>query len=101
MGKLRVLWLLMLAGIAFTLPVSRAVTTNLVFDAMIKEFTAKTNDVSAEFDFAVTNTSPSEITISSVRASCGCTTPKLPTLPWKLSGGESGSFHVTVDLHGK
>src|SRR4051812_28897286 len=101
MGKLFAFWLVACAGIAFVLPGSRAVSTNLVFDAITKEFHAKQGEMNAEFDFSVTNTGPTEVTINSVRASCGCTTPKMPVLPWKLEPGTNGSFHVTVDLRGK
>jgi mono/diheme cytochrome c family protein len=101
MAKFRALWLLALAGMFLTIPQSRAISTNLVFDSTLKEFVAKQGDRTAEFDFAVTNTGPEQITINSVRASCGCTTPKLPALPWKIEPGASGSFHVTTDLAGK
>lgn len=100
MAIFRAFWLVALAG-ALLAPLSRAGSTNLVFDAITKELTAKAGDRTAEFDFAVTNTGPELVTINSVRASCGCTTPKLPILPWKLEAGASGSFHVTVDLAGK
>ena len=102
MRTLRLLFLLLAAGMFLTFPQSRGgVSTNLVFDALTKEYNAKINEATAEFDFAVTNTGPTDITINNVHASCGCTTPKLPTLPWKLAPGESGSFHVTTDLRGK
>jgi mono/diheme cytochrome c family protein len=101
MAKIRTWWVVALAGLALLLPASRAVSTNLVFDGMTKEFVAKQGDRTAEFDFSVTNTGPEVVTISSVRASCGCTTPKLPALPWKLEPGTNGTFHVTTDLAGK
>jgi mono/diheme cytochrome c family protein len=100
MTMFRAFWLVAVAG-TLLLPQSRAVSTNLVFDAITKEFTAKVGDRMAEFDFSVTNTGPSAVAINSVRASCGCTTPKLPALPWNLEPGASGSFHVSVDLAGK
>jgi mono/diheme cytochrome c family protein len=100
MATFRVFWLVALAGFAL-LPIRGAVSTNLIFDAITKEFVAKQGDRTAEFDFSVTNTGPEQVTINSVRASCGCTTPKMPTLPWKLEPGVSGSFHVTTDLTGK
>jgi len=101
MATFRAYWLAALTGLATLLPAAHALSTNLVFDATTKEFVAKVGDRYAEFDFSLTNTGPTEIIINSVRASCGCTTPKLPTLPWKLNPKESGSFHVTTDLAGK
>lgn len=100
MAIFRPFWLIALAGILL-FPRSRAVSTNLVFDAITKEYTAKVGERTAEFDFSVTNVGPTAVTINSVRASCGCTTPKLPALPWNLEPGASGSFHVTADLAGK
>ncbi len=108
MEKLRVLRLLLLVGIAFGFSEGRAAEislgqakTNLVFDAISKQYNAAVGEMTAEFDFSVTNTASTNITIKSVRASCGCTTPKLPSLPWELGAGTNGSFHVTVDLRGK
>ncbi|MDX1951732.1 MAG: DUF1573 domain-containing protein [Verrucomicrobiota bacterium] len=73
----------------------------LDFDATTKEYTAKPGEMNAEFTFAMTNSSPNEITINSVRTSCGCTTAKLPPMPWKLAPGTSGEFSVSADLRGK
>src|SRR6476619_4168287 len=101
MAKIRAFWLVTLTGIVLLFPASRAVSTNLVFDAITKEFNAKAGEHTAEFDFSVTNTGPEAVTINSMRASCGCTTPKHPDFPWKLDPGASGSFHVTTDLAGK
>ena len=101
MGRFRILWLAAFAAIGLLFPGAQALSTNLVFDAFMKEFTAKPGDLTAEFEFAVTNTGPTDITINSVHASCGCTTPKLPELPWTLKPGTNGSFYATVDLRGK
>src|SRR4051812_31064203 len=101
MAIFRAFWLVALTGLAALVPAARAVSTNLVFDGITKEFVAKVGERNADFDFSVTNTGPVDVTINSVRASCGCTTPKLPALPWKLQPNEAGSFHVTIDLAGK
>jgi mono/diheme cytochrome c family protein len=85
---------------AALLPAGQA-ATNLVFDATSKEYVSKVGERTAEMDFSLTNVGPTDITINSVRASCGCTTPKLPVMPWILKPNESGSFHVTTDLAGK
>ncbi len=101
MVKLRSLFLLLVAGFFLSLPTSHAVSTNLVFDSLLKEYTVKPGEVTAEFDFSLTNTGPVDVSINMIRPSCGCTTPRLPPLPWKLAPSESGSFHLTVDLRGK
>jgi mono/diheme cytochrome c family protein len=41
------------------------------------------------------------VTILSVRPSCGCTTTKLPPLPWTLAPGSNGQMEATVNLTGK
>lgn len=79
----------------------RSANTNIVFDANIKEAVIKPGELTADFKFSLTNVGPNEVTIHSVRASCGCTTPMLPTMPWKLAPGASGSFSVSSDLRGK
>ena len=50
----------------------------------------------------VTNSiTPVPVTILSVRPSCGCTTAKLPPLPWTLAPGTNGQIEATVNLPGK
>ncbi len=44
---------------------------------------------------------PVPVTILSVHPSCGCTTAKLPRLPWTLAPGTNGHFGVTVNLEAK
>jgi len=50
---------------------------------------------------AITNITPASVTILSAHASCGCTTPELPPLPWTIPPGGNGGFGVTVNLQGK
>ena len=71
------------------------------WDSVIKEYSAKTGEVSAPFTFNLTNISDGEVTINYVRTSCGCTVAKLPTVPWHLPAGTNGAIQVTVDLRGK
>jgi len=50
----------------------------------------------------VTNSiTPVPVTILSVRPSCGCTTTKLPPLPWTLAPGANGQIEATVNLPGQ
>ena len=44
---------------------------------------------------------PVPVTILSVRPSCGCTTTKLPQLPWTLTPGTNGQMEATVNLAAK
>ena len=71
------------------------------WDALMKELTLKPGETEARFSFTLTNTSPAEVTISAVRTSCGCTVPKLPSVPWKIAAGASGTFELKVDVRGK
>ncbi len=71
------------------------------WDSVIKEYSAKTGEISAPFTFNLTNISNGEVIINAVRTSCGCTVAKLPTVPWRLPAGTNGAIQVTVDLRGK
>jgi mono/diheme cytochrome c family protein len=73
----------------------------LVADSDVKEYTSKPGEVSAQFDFTLTNPLTNAVTVNEVRTSCGCTVAKLPSQPWVLEPGTNGQIHVTVDLRGK
>jgi mono/diheme cytochrome c family protein len=73
----------------------------LVWDAETKEYNAKAGEPTANFTFNLTNVSPTEVVINSVRTSCGCTVAKLPEQPWHLAPGTNGAIQVTANLAGK
>ncbi len=73
----------------------------LVFDNDVKEVEAEAGQTNVTIKFRFTNTSPAEVTISRVHTSCGCSTAKLPQLPWKLPAGTNSEFDVVMDLRGK
>ncbi|HKS37958.1 MAG TPA: DUF1573 domain-containing protein [Verrucomicrobiae bacterium] len=73
----------------------------LVWDAEIKEYTARPGETNVQLTFNLTNTAPSEVLINDVRTSCGCTVVRLPEYPWRLAAGTNGQIHVTADLRGK
>lgn len=73
----------------------------LVWDSMSKTNTHEFGDTNSFFTFVVTNVSSAEITIKTVRTSCGCTVAKVPPLPWKLAPGEHGSMDVRMDIRGR
>jgi mono/diheme cytochrome c family protein len=50
---------------------------------------------------ATTNFTPVSVTILGAHASCGCTQPELPPLPWTVPPGGNGEFGATVNLQGK
>ena len=92
------------AGRSFTAPFNNPVTPNcptLVFDAETKQYDARPGEMVAPFTFNLTNVWTNEITITQVRASCGCTTAKLPATPWHIPLGGSGAVGAQVSLAGK
>jgi mono/diheme cytochrome c family protein len=65
------------------------------------DYNAKPGEQSAPFTFIVTNVSDTEVSINSLRTSCGCTVAQLPTTPYKLAPGSNVPINVTMDLRGK
>ncbi|HWY76978.1 MAG TPA: DUF1573 domain-containing protein, partial [Verrucomicrobiae bacterium] len=84
-----------------TVPSGPSPTDSLAWDAVMKDMETKPGQMSADFFFAVTNTSTSEVVIDHVQTSCGCTVAKLPSQPWILKPQDNGKINVTVDLRGK
>lgn len=73
----------------------------LAWDAEMKEATVAHTQAVAELVFYFTNVSPSEVSINNVGTSCGCTVPRLPTLPWKIPAGTSAVLPVAMSVAGK
>jgi mono/diheme cytochrome c family protein len=73
----------------------------LAWDGESKEINVSANAAVAGFVFNFTNVSSTPIVILNVRPSCGCTTAKLPPLPWTLAPGTNGQMITTVNLAGK
>jgi mono/diheme cytochrome c family protein len=65
------------------------------------DYNAKPGEESAPFTFVVTNVSSVEISINSLRTSCGCTVAQLPTTPYKLGPGSNVPINVSMDLRNK
>ncbi|HUA68005.1 MAG TPA: DUF1573 domain-containing protein [Candidatus Saccharimonadales bacterium] len=72
----------------------------LAWDATTKETNVTEDARAAHFSFSFTNVSTNPVVILSVRPSCGCTTAKLPHLPWTLAPGTNGQMDATVNLFG-
>ena len=71
----------------------------LAWDSTSKETNLVANTKTAQFAFDFTNVSTEPIVIVSVRPSCGCTTTKLPPLPWTIAPGTNGRIEATVNLY--
>lgn len=73
----------------------------IVWDATNKTLNPKMGDDSVAFQFTATNTSSKPVTIEQIRPTCGCTVAEMPSQPWVLAPGTSGTFIGTVDIRGK
>ena len=73
----------------------------LVWDGTTKETNVTAETAEAHFVFGFTNVSTNPVVFLSVRTSCGCTTAKLPPLPWTIPVGTNAQFDVTVNLGGR
>jgi mono/diheme cytochrome c family protein len=73
----------------------------LVWDGTTKETNVTAEATEAHFVFSFTNISTNPVVFLSVRTSCGCTTAKLPPLPWTVPAGTNAQFDVTVNLAGR
>jgi mono/diheme cytochrome c family protein len=73
----------------------------LAWNSLIQETTVAAEAGKANFVFSFTNVSSGNVVILEVRPSCGCTTAKLPPLPWIIPPGTNGQFEFTVNVPGR
>ena len=73
----------------------------LAFDNEAKEYTMKSGEIVASFTFNLTNVSTSDVTVTYIQTSCGCTTAQLPPMPWKIAPAASGQIPVNMNVQGK
>jgi mono/diheme cytochrome c family protein len=78
-----------------------SVDSFLVWDRQMKEVTVPNGTVDHLFHFNVTNISTETVSITGLQASCGCTTPHPPALPWILEPGATGQLPVKMNVEGK
>lgn len=71
------------------------------WDSVIKSVDATADQPKADFIFNFTNVTSGKIAIINVHPSCGCTTAKLPPLPWIIPAGGTGQIPLSVNLAGK
>ena len=76
-------------------------TNILAWDSETKDYNVKPGEMQAQFTFYFTNVSQTNVVIANALASCGCTVPKMPQLPWTNAPGASGEIPVTMNLAGK
>ncbi len=70
----------------------------LTWDSGAKTVRVPDSTNMAQFTFNFTNISSGNMTITNVHASCGCTTVKLPSLPWIIASGASGRIDIAVNV---
>lgn len=80
---------------SFTNVATRMDITRVTNTAAIVDLVGEPNIAS------VTNFTPVSVAIGSVHASCGCTQPETPPLPWVIPPGGKGEFSATVNLEGR
>lgn len=73
----------------------------LAWDELTKTVDATNEQDFARFTFSFTNITAGNVTILSVRPSCGCTTAELPPVPWTIPAGTGGEIKLNVNLQGK
>jgi len=75
--------------------------TVIAWDSIDKAQAVDFGTLNVPYTYSLTNVSSEPVTILSVRSSCGCTTAKLPPMPWKIDSGSNGVINVNMNLAGK
>lgn len=78
-----------------------AVLGSLSFHPQTNQVRTATLLTNLTLHFSYTNRSAEPVRILAVDASCHCTTPKIPPLPWTIGPHEGGAMEVVVDIPGK
>jgi len=71
----------------------------IAWDAETKEVVLKAGETEAHYTFNLTNVSPSDVKVTSVTPSCGCTVAQLASpLPWTLAPGATAQIPLTMHV---
>ena len=74
----------------------------LAWDRLMESTNAAADQEQAYFVFSFTNVSSGNVTmVAPPHPSCGCTTTKVPLIPWTIPPGASGQIPVTVNIAGR
>jgi mono/diheme cytochrome c family protein len=73
----------------------------LAWDALEKNYIAKSGEAEAEIPFKVKNTSDHSVEITEAATSCHCTVASFPRTPWILAPGVEDTLTVRVDLRSR
>jgi len=73
----------------------------LAWDSVSKEYFANPGEKLAPFSFSFTNVSPRAVVIYDTETSCDCTVATLPSHPWTIPSGGTGTIGATINLSNK
>jgi mono/diheme cytochrome c family protein len=73
----------------------------MAWNNLIEAVDVPAESMKAQFLFSFTNISDKAFAITTVHPSCGCTTAKIPALPWVVQPGGTGEIPITVNIAGK
>jgi cytochrome c553 len=76
-------------------------TSVIAWDSMDKAVSVDFGTPNAAYAFGFTNLSTKPVSILLVRTSCGCTTAKLPAMPWVIPPGSNDVLNINMNLLGK
>lgn len=94
-------WLTLL-GAALLNGGTTASAGSLAWESLVRKHTASAGETNIALTFRLTNAATTgDVIITAVRPSCGCTTARMPALPWRLAPGASGQIETVVDIRGK
>jgi mono/diheme cytochrome c family protein len=71
----------------------------ITWDSEAKSTKVNAGNNSARIVFIFTNISAGSVIITNVSSSCGCTTLKLPPLPWTVLSGGTGQIEASVSIN--
>jgi len=58
-------------------------------------------DKFAPFSFSFTNVSPRQVVIYDMETSCDCTVATMPSRPWTIPSGGTGTINASINLSNK
>ncbi len=73
----------------------------LTWDSVSKEYFATPGEKIAPFSFSFTNVSLRPVVIYDTETSCDCTVATLPSHPWTIPSGGTGTLGATINLSNK
>jgi mono/diheme cytochrome c family protein len=73
----------------------------LAWNSLMQTTNASADQEFVRLTFGFTNVTQGSVTILGAHASCGCTQPELPSLPWTIPPGGNGEISASVNLEGK